>query len=89
MASKISLQVSKSPNDEPDSVDNYDEIAERHFSLARVLALLHPHRISISFVVFLIAVAGVAGVASPFLIRSIVDDALPAKDLTLLGYLAG
>lgn len=84
-----SFRSSAQPHDDPATPDHYGDLAERHVSAARVFTLLAPHRAAIILVVLLIAVAGMTGVVSPFLIRSIVDDALPAKDLTLLGYLAG
>lgn len=68
--------------------DDYGDLAARHVSLARVLALLRPHRAALCLVVVLIALAGLAGVVGPFLIRSIVDDALPSRDLGLLLTLA-
>jgi len=77
------------PHTELEEGDDYLDLAARHVSVARVLALLRPHRGALLVVALLIAVAGIAGVISPFLLRSIVDDALPAKDLPLLGYLAG
>ncbi|NRH41500.1 ABC transporter ATP-binding protein [Pseudomonas sp. MS15a(2019)] len=73
---------------ETETLDDYGDLARRHVTFARVLELLAPHRAALVLVVLLIAVAGISGVISPFLIRSIVDDALPAKDLTLLVYLA-
>ncbi|MCD4863432.1 ABC transporter ATP-binding protein [Pseudomonas sp. PLB05] len=73
---------------ETEILDDYGDLARRHVTFARVLELLAPHRAALVLVVLLIAVAGISGVISPFLIRSIVDDALPAKDLTLLVYLA-
>ncbi|MGM3422218.1 ABC transporter ATP-binding protein [Pseudomonas benzopyrenica] len=73
---------------ETETLDDYGDLARRHVTFARILELLAPHRAALVLVVLLIAVAGISGVISPFLIRSIVDDALPAKDLTLLVYLA-
>ncbi|WP_273862164.1 ABC transporter ATP-binding protein [Pseudomonas sp. LA5] len=73
---------------ETETLDDYGDLARRHVTFARILELLAPHRAALVLVVLLIAVAGISGVTSPFLIRSIVDDALPAKDLTLLVYLA-
>ncbi|WP_432572007.1 ABC transporter ATP-binding protein [Kineococcus sp. SYSU DK005] len=55
----------------------------------RVLALFRPHARTLSVVAGLIAVSAVAGVAAPFLLREIVDVALPQQDLRLLAALAG
>ena len=81
---------SSSPQPQTDSGahDDYGDLARRHVTPTRIISLLAPHRAALILVVLLIAVAGISGVISPFLIRSIVDDALPAKDLRLLVYLA-
>lgn len=81
---------SSSPQPQADSEahDDYGDLARRHVTPTRIISLLAPHRAALILVVLLIAVAGISGVISPFLIRSIVDDALPAKDLRLLVYLA-
>lgn len=81
---------SSSPQPQADSEaqDGYGDLARRHVTPTRIISLLAPHRSALILVVLLIAVAGISGVISPFLIRSIVDDALPAKDLRLLVYLA-
>ena len=55
----------------------------------RVLRLFRPHARTLSVVGGLIVVAAVAGVASPFLLREIVDVALPGQDLRLLAWLVG
>ncbi|NAZ87449.1 ABC transporter ATP-binding protein, partial [Kineococcus indalonis] len=55
----------------------------------RVLGLFRPHGRALSVVAGLIAVSAVAGVASPFLLREVVDVALPRQDLGLLAALAG
>lgn len=56
---------------------------------ARIAALFKPHRFTIAVVVLLISAASVIGLAQPFLIRAIIDDALPQQDTALLGWLAG
>ncbi|WP_058235492.1 ABC transporter ATP-binding protein [Devriesea agamarum] len=50
----------------------------------RILRLFAPYRARLLLVVGLIAVGAAAGVLSPFLIREIVDDALPHQNLHLL-----
>jgi ATP-binding cassette subfamily B protein len=57
--------------------------------LRRVAQLFRPHVRTLAVVGALIAVGAVAGVASPFLLREIVDVALPRTDLRLLAALAG
>ena len=50
----------------------------------RLLGLFRPYRAALAAVLALIALGAVAGVVSPFLIRAIVDHALPGRDLSLL-----
>ncbi|AIY02526.1 hypothetical protein ART_2927 [Arthrobacter sp. PAMC 25486] len=58
-------------------------------SLKRIAALFAPHKATIAIVVLLISVSSIVGLAQPFLVRSIIDTALPKKDLTMLAWLAG
>ncbi|MDO9353826.1 MAG: ABC transporter ATP-binding protein [Solirubrobacteraceae bacterium] len=53
----------------------------------RILGLFRPHRKKISVVAGLIAASALIGLAQPFLLREIIDVALPEKDTTLLTYL--
>nr|WP_051059902.1 ABC transporter ATP-binding protein [Paeniglutamicibacter gangotriensis] len=57
--------------------------------LTRIAALFTPHKWTILVVVVLISVASVIGLAQPFLIRAIIDDALPQQNTVLLAWLAG
>ena len=72
-----------------ESDDAYDEVAARHVSAARVLGLFRPYAGRIALILGLIALATAAGLAAPFLLREIIDDALPRGDVRLLGLLAG
>jgi ATP-binding cassette subfamily B protein len=56
--------------------------------LSRIAALFKPHRLAITLVVLLISAASVIGLAQPFLIRAIIDDALPHQNTALLTWLA-
>jgi ATP-binding cassette subfamily B protein len=56
---------------------------------SRIAALFKPHKLAIAVVVLLISAASVIGLAQPFLIRAIIDDALPHQDTVLLAWLAG
>ncbi|GAA1857013.1 ABC transporter ATP-binding protein [Paeniglutamicibacter psychrophenolicus] len=56
---------------------------------ARIAALFKPHKLTIAIVALLISAASVIGLAQPFLIRAIIDDALPQQDTALLAWLAG
>lgn len=57
--------------------------------LKRIAALFAPHKVTIAAVVLLISVSSIVGLAQPFLVRSIIDTALPNKDLGMLAWLAG
>jgi ATP-binding cassette subfamily B protein len=57
-------------------------------SLRRIAGLFTPYRWSVLTVVAIIAASSVVGLASPFLLRGIIDVALPQQDLRLLVLLA-
>tara|TARA_R110002020_G_scaffold178334_2_gene371311 strand:- start:3279 stop:5048 length:1770 start_codon:yes stop_codon:yes gene_type:complete len=69
--------------------DDYEETASQHVPLRRVLALFRPHRWALLGVLGLIILAGAAGAVAPFLVRAIIDDALPAGNTYLLSLLCG
>ncbi|GJD34045.1 ABC transporter ATP-binding protein [Methylobacterium aerolatum] len=76
---------------ESEGADNtaYDEGATAHVSMARILGLFRPYRGRIALVLLLIALASATGLAAPFLLRAIIDHALPKGDLPLLAVLSG
>jgi ATP-binding cassette, subfamily B, bacterial len=57
-------------------------------SLRRIARLFAPYRRSVVTVVAIIAASSVVGLASPFLLRAIIDVALPQQNLRLLVLLA-
>ena len=57
--------------------------------LRRVLMLFRPYRATLAGVLALIVVGAAAGVVSPFLIREIVDVALPEQRADVLGWAVG
>ncbi len=65
-----------------------DHAPAREAELSRVLRLFRPHVRTLAVVGLLIVASALAGVASPFLIREVVDTALPDGDLRLLAWLA-
>ncbi|MDD1960753.1 MAG: ABC transporter ATP-binding protein [Pseudomonas capeferrum] len=69
--------------------DTYHDLAAKHVSASRIIALFIPYKLQIARVVCLILVCSAIGMASPFLLRAIIDEALPDGDLRLLVYLAG
>ncbi|RGP35423.1 ABC transporter ATP-binding protein [Pseudotabrizicola alkalilacus] len=71
----------------PDAPDDYEDLAARHVSLRRVAALFVPYQRRIAGVVALMALASAVGLAGPFLLRAIIDQALPQQNLGLLMWL--
>lgn len=67
---------------------NYENLSSRHVSLGRILNLFKPWRSHLFLIAIMIASGAMIGVASPFLLREIIDNALPAQDLVLLTWLA-
>lgn len=65
------------------------QLASKHVALHRVLALFHPHRKQLLMVLALILLSSIFGLAAPFLLRNIIDQALPAGDLHWLAWLTG
>jgi ATP-binding cassette subfamily B protein len=59
----------------------------RAVSLRRIGALFHGHRRHLAVVVAVIVISSVVAMASPFLLREVIDVALPTGDLTLLSWL--
>ncbi|MGO2534094.1 ABC transporter ATP-binding protein [Arthrobacter rhombi] len=71
------------------SADDRSQLARHPVSLRRVAALFAPHRRMITLLMLLISMASVAGLAQPFLIRAIIDDAIPNGNTPLLAWLTG
>lgn len=69
--------------------DAYHDLAANHVSAGRILALFKPYKRQILRVVILLLFGSAVGMASPFLLRAIIDDALPNADIQLLIYFAG
>ncbi len=59
----------------------------REVSLRRIGRLFTPYRWQLAVVVAIIAASSVVGLASPFLLRAVIDVALPDRNLTLLIWL--
>nr|WP_036290315.1 ABC transporter ATP-binding protein [Methylosinus sp. PW1] len=60
---------------------DYEKVAATHVSLRRVLELFRPYRAKIAIVAFLMLLGACTGMSSPFLLRAIIDEALPSSDL--------
>lgn len=65
------------------------QLAAHPVSARRVLALFSPHRWNLSVVLTLIVTTSLLGLVSPFLVKEIVDVAIPEQDVRLLLILVG
>ncbi len=70
----------------PQKVDPRDraQLALSPVDTRRVLALFAPHRLALSIVLAIIVGSSVLGLAQPFLLKAVIDDALPHSDIHLL-----
>ena len=59
----------------------------REVSLRRIGALFTPYRWQLGIVTAIIAASSVVGLASPFLLRAVIDNALPQRNVRLLAWL--
>lgn len=62
--------------------------AEPRAPVRRIIRLFRPYRGRLSTVLALIALSSLVSLASPFLLREILDVAIPSRDMTLLSLLA-
>ncbi|MBN9107609.1 MAG: ABC transporter ATP-binding protein [Pseudonocardia sp.] len=60
----------------------------REVSLRRIGRLFTPYRSRLAVVVAMIVASSIVGMASPFLLRAVIDTALPERDVALLVALA-
>jgi ATP-binding cassette subfamily B protein len=67
----------------PDPADKR-QLEDSPVSLRRIGRLFAPYRSRLAVIVALIMVSSLIGLAQPFLVRHIIDDALPAQDVHLL-----
>jgi ATP-binding cassette subfamily B protein len=59
----------------------------REVSLRRIAALFTPYRWPLAIVTAIIVASSVVGLASPFLLRAVIDTALPDRNVRLLAWL--
>ncbi len=64
-------------------------LAEAPVPMSRVLALFRPHERRIGVVVAIIVLTSLVGLAQPFLVREVVDVAIPRQDVRLLLLVVG
>jgi ATP-binding cassette, subfamily B, bacterial len=68
----------------PRTVTAAEKAQARQVSLRRIGQLFTPYRWQMAIVTAIIAASSVVGVASPFLLRAVIDTALPDRNLRLL-----
>jgi ATP-binding cassette subfamily B protein len=66
-----------------------EDPAVRRANLRRVSSLFRPYRLRLGLVLALIGISSLLGIASPFLLRAVLDTAIPKHDVTLLSLLVG
>ena len=71
----------------PESVTAAEKAQAREVSLRRIGKLFQPHGWSLLIVTAIIVASSVVAMASPFLLRAVIDKALPQQNLTLLVWL--
>ncbi|MBW0093934.1 ABC transporter ATP-binding protein [Pseudonocardia sp. KRD-184] len=72
-----------------DTVSAAEKAQAREVSLRRIGRLFTPHRGSLVAVTLIIGASSVVALASPFLLRAVIDTALPERDIVLLAWLTG
>ncbi|MET8086483.1 ABC transporter ATP-binding protein [Micromonospora sp. NPDC005237] len=69
------------------TVSAEEKTQARQVSLRRIGRLFTPHRPALAIVTAIIVLSSVVAMASPFLLRAVIDRALPQGDVTLLVWL--
>jgi len=71
----------------PRTVTAAEKTQAREVSLRRIGRLFGPYRWQLAIVTAIIAASSLVGLASPFLLRAVIDTALPDRNLRLLAWL--
>ena len=71
----------------PRTVTAAEKTQARQVSLRRIGRLFTPYRWQLAIVTAIIAASSIVGLASPFLLRAVIDVALPHKNVKLLAWL--
>src|SRR3984957_19400029 len=69
------------------SISAAEKAQAREVSLRRIGQLFTPYRWQLAIVTAIIAASSVVGLASPFLLRAVIDNALPERNVRLLAWL--
>ncbi|QXG74443.1 ABC transporter ATP-binding protein/permease [Modestobacter sp. L9-4] len=76
------------PGRRPDPADR-DQLERSPVRWSRVAGLFRPYRWQLALVVALIVASSAIALASPFLVRLVIDEALPRQDVRLLAWAVG
>ena len=79
----------RGPRPDPHHRADLRQLADSPVSLRRIARLLAPFKGRLAVVVGLIVASAGVGLAQPFLVRGLIDDALPRQDVSLLLWLVG
>lgn len=71
----------------PDDQRPNRSLAEDRKTLGRVAAIFKPYRAQVALVMLAIVASSLVGLVNPFVLRLIIDDAIPNRDMTLLNIL--
>lgn len=73
----------------PQRIDPADtaQLVESPVKMSRVFGLFRPHTGRLVVLTLIIVASSIVSIAQPFLLRGVIDDALPNKDIDLLIYL--
>ncbi|GAB3753672.1 ABC transporter ATP-binding protein [Yimella radicis] len=71
------------------SASDVRQLDDHPVELARITALFRPYRRRLAAVCALIVLTSLIGLASPFLVKHLIDDAIPAQNVPLLLALVG
>ena len=61
----------------------------RGLTIRRIAAFFKPYRVGVSAVLLTIVVTSVLGIVNPYLLKLLIDDAIPQRDLGLLNLFVG
>jgi ATP-binding cassette, subfamily B, bacterial len=83
----MSKEVSRAGRGGPRTVTAAEKVQAREVSLRRIGRLFSPYRWQLGIVTAIIAASSVVGLAAPFLLRAVIDNALPERNVRLLAWL--
>jgi ATP-binding cassette, subfamily B, bacterial len=86
-APQMSKEVSRAGRGGPRTVTAAEKVQAREVSLRRIGRLFSPYRWQLGIVTAIIAASSVVGLAAPFLLRAVIDNALPERNVRLLAWL--